>query len=73
MTPRRMLLPLLLLVPALSGCRHASTGAPPSEVSRISMCSGASPRNGRPCVSASWRAPPWAKMSLRVPQCGQTK
>src|SRR5882672_7623711 len=35
------------------------------------MCSGTSPRNGTPRRSASWRAPPWPKMSERSPQCGQ--
>src|SRR6185312_2470786 len=52
---------------------EATMGVPPSEVSRIARSSGTSPRNGTPSFSASWRAPPWAKMSVRSPQWGQRK
>ena len=36
----------------------STTGVPESEVTRIDMCSGISPRNGTPSRSASCRAPP---------------
>ena len=41
----------------------ATSGVPASEVSRILMVSGTSPRNGTPMRSASLRAPPWPKIS----------
>ena len=41
---------------------------------RESPCAaGTSPRKGTPSRSASWRAPPWPKMSDLVPQCGHWK
>src|SRR6516225_8100096 len=46
---------------------------PASDFSRMTMSSGTSPRNGTPRRSASWRAPPWPKMSELLPQCGQMK
>ena len=60
--------------------RHAGRPArsrPPAGRHRTSRgcpcASGTSPRNGTPSRSASLRAPPWPKMSDRVPQCGQMK
>jgi NAD(P)-dependent dehydrogenase (short-subunit alcohol dehydrogenase family) len=51
----------------------ATIGRPESDVSRIGMASGTSPRKGTPSRAASCRAPPWAKMSERVPHSGQMK
>jgi hypothetical protein len=44
-------------------CDGRRSGVPASEVSRMSMSSGTSPRKGTPSRSASLRAPPWPKMS----------
>src|SRR3984885_5118341 len=51
----------------------AMTGRPSSELARIAMSSGTSPRKGTPSFSASLRAPPCEKTSVRPPQCAQTK